>query len=270
MNYKNFKEDLEILQSAYEGWGCAQIALRYMNAMRNSEKRSLLDRVFTPSSPITSIDFFVGRINKIEKVRDTIVTAGQHAVLYGERGVGKTSLANFIRLSFSRNIPTIKVTCNASDTLETLWNKVFKEIEKRIREAWPEKNYEPTSFCESDDNKFNLDEVVEAIEKLGMPMLLILDEYDNIKSPIIKHKIADIIKTLSDNIQFVTLMLVGVAENVTELIEYHESNSRCLKQIKLERMDHAELKEILDSRLKKLEITISKSVEDDIISYSQG
>lgn len=271
MNYSDeLTVSLERIRNAVEYSGLSPSAQNYITAMRRSERKSTLDQVFTPSSPITSIDFFVGRINKISAVTDTIVTAGQHAVLYGERGVGKTSLANFIRLTFSSNIPTIKVTCNSSDSLSTLWNKVFKDIGKRINEVWPERNYIPPDFLEDDNEKFNLDEVVEEIEKLGTAMLLILDEFDNIKQDIVKQKIADTIKTLSDNIPFVTLMLVGVAENINELIKHHPSTSRCLRQIKLERMDREELRKILENGLKRLNLTISSAVEEDIISFSQG
>src|SRR5690606_21615037 len=56
---------------------------------------------------------------------------GQHAVLYGERGVGKTSLANMIfpRLhmdSMEKLAPLIN--CMTEDTYATLWKRVFETI----------------------------------------------------------------------------------------------------------------------------------------------
>jgi replication-associated recombination protein RarA len=55
-----------------------------------------LSKVFTPSAPITASDFFVRRLGEIEEITESVAEPGQHAVLYGERGVEKTSLANFI------------------------------------------------------------------------------------------------------------------------------------------------------------------------------
>jgi hypothetical protein len=49
---------------------------------------------FTPSTPITSRDSFAGRSREIQKVIGVVTEPGKHAIIYGERGVGKTSLAN--------------------------------------------------------------------------------------------------------------------------------------------------------------------------------
>ena len=49
---------------------------------------------FTPGSPIDSTGLFCGRSKQTGMIIDSINFKGQHAILYGERGVGKTSLAN--------------------------------------------------------------------------------------------------------------------------------------------------------------------------------
>jgi len=43
--------------------------------------------------------------NQLEKVMDAINEDGQHAILYGERGVGKTSLANIMSTSYTNLFP---------------------------------------------------------------------------------------------------------------------------------------------------------------------
>ena len=54
-------------------------------------------QVFTPGAPISERALFSGRLNQIRKVLDTISQTGYHAVLYGERGVGKTF---FVKCTF--------------------------------------------------------------------------------------------------------------------------------------------------------------------------
>ena len=58
-------------------------------------KYARVAEVFTPGAPIDSLDLFAGRIEQIKDVLTAVVQRGQHLVLYGERGVGKTSLAKF-------------------------------------------------------------------------------------------------------------------------------------------------------------------------------
>jgi hypothetical protein len=48
-------------------------------------------RVFTPGTPVKDPSLFSGRTREKDKLRHTIQQTGYHAVLYGERGVGKTS-----------------------------------------------------------------------------------------------------------------------------------------------------------------------------------
>jgi ABC-type transport system involved in cytochrome bd biosynthesis fused ATPase/permease subunit len=60
------------------------------------DRINLIDTVFTPAAPIRTRDLFFGRMDQLKRVVETINEPGQHAALYGERGVGKTSLANII------------------------------------------------------------------------------------------------------------------------------------------------------------------------------
>lgn len=52
--------------------------------------------VFTPRTPISDRELFAGRWTEINQLVDAVNETGLHVVLYGERGVGKTSLANVI------------------------------------------------------------------------------------------------------------------------------------------------------------------------------
>lgn len=95
--------------------------------MTKEQKLELLSQVFTPISPIKEKDFFYGRINQLNKIVDAINEKGQHVILYGERGVGKTSLANIMIKSFTNTYP-IKVTCNTQDNFKTLWTRCLNEV----------------------------------------------------------------------------------------------------------------------------------------------
>ena len=60
-------------------------------------KRSMvLGQHFKPATPIDNVSLFCGRVRQRQTVVDAINQSGQHVVLYGERGVGKTSLAKML------------------------------------------------------------------------------------------------------------------------------------------------------------------------------
>ena len=64
--------------------------------MTTEEKYTFMAKIngaFTPGAPIDSRDLFAGRTRQIDKAINTIFQRGQHAIIFGERGVGKTSLA---------------------------------------------------------------------------------------------------------------------------------------------------------------------------------
>ena|ERR1700728_4068959 len=51
-----------------------------------------LKTIFRPSSPIDDRELFRGRTDELSRVIGAVQELGQHAVIYGERGIGKTSL----------------------------------------------------------------------------------------------------------------------------------------------------------------------------------
>ncbi|MEJ7663959.1 MAG: hypothetical protein WKG07_32725 [Hymenobacter sp.] len=81
---------------------------------------------------------------------------------------------------------------------------------------------------------------------------------------------ADTIKSLSDNVPFVTILVVGIADNIIELIGDHQSLERCLMQIKMPRMSDPELEEIINNGLTALELIVVEDVKKKIIEYSSG
>ena len=56
-------------------------------------KRFEANQLFTPSTPINVADLFAGRQDQLSRIVDAVGERGRHVILYGERGVGKTSLS---------------------------------------------------------------------------------------------------------------------------------------------------------------------------------
>jgi Cdc6-like AAA superfamily ATPase len=100
--------------------------------------------------------------------------------------------------------------------------------------------------------------------------LFVFDEFDNIKNNNTRVHFADLIKSLSDNSTNIKVMLVGIADNVENLIGNHKSLGRCLMQIKMPRMSDSELREIIEKGYEVIGLEISKVLVNKIIKFSAG
>lgn len=241
--------------------------------MTIEKKLSILRQVFSPISPIQEKDFFYGRINQLEKVADAINEKGQHAILYGERGVGKTSLANIMATSYTHLYP-VKVTCDRLDNFKSLWERAFDSIKfSKTTEGIgfrATKIEEIVNMGNQIRNIVNLrpNQMVNILNSFGdFRMLFIFDEFDNIQNEKVKSSFADLIKSLSDNNTNCTIVLVGIADNIENLIGNHQSLERCLKQVKMPRMKKEECEEIIVNGLEKLDLKIENKVKDKIVEF---
>lgn len=244
--------------------------------MTKDEKLLLINQVFSPTSPIKQRDFFFGRINQLNKIADAINEEGQHAILYGDRGVGKTSLANIMATSYTHLYP-VKVTCNRMDNFKTLWENALDSVQFSKTTTGIGFNPQETKEIVRIGNQArNIPEIrpnhiVQILNSLPAGRLLfIFDEFDNISTKKARAMFADLIKSMSDNNINSTIVLVGIADSIENLIGNHQSLERCLKQVKMPKMKNEECEEIIMSGLEKLGLTIDKKVKDQIIEFSSG
>lgn len=240
-----------------------------------AEELKRLEDAFSPSAPITSQDFFLGRLDQLDEVIDGINERGQHIIVYGERGVGKTSFANIVGTRLIGVFP-VKVTCNRNDGFRALWDKAFKKV--RFERTTAAMGFMPVGRQESmqldlflpDEGDITSLDVQFVLEKISTNLLFIFDEYDSVENSTTAEQMADTMKALSDNAPHVSIMLVGVGATVTDLIGGHESLERCLCQVKMPRMSSRELHGILEKGLEHLGMTMRPAVARDIVRFTQG
>ena len=236
--------------------------------------------VFTPGAPIDQFTLFAGRTDRVREVVNAVNQRGQHVILFGERGVGKTSLANVLaQLMASAGIQGVKsgtVNCDGTDDFASLWRKVFREMHAQRRGdikiglQHPEADTETFSLDRLLPEKVTPDDVRHLVESLGKRVVIVIDELDRIQDTRTTELLADTIKNLSDHSSDCTLVLVGVADSVDELIRQHQSIERALVQVQMPRMSLSELLEILQKGLAELGVTMADDVKLEIAELSQG
>jgi Cdc6-like AAA superfamily ATPase len=218
--------------------------------------------VFTPSAPIDNQALFAGRVNQLNRIIGAVTQRGQHAILFGERGVGKTSLANVllkILRGSQQQLRSVIVNCDTEDRFEQLWCKIFLELEN-------------TQTLDFEQHQINPEFIrVRLQRQIGSSAIIIVDEMDRLKrDAYFTALMADTIKTFSDHSTNITLILVGVANSVEELMAEHLSIERALIQIQMPRMSAEELTEILHKGLDVLSMDMDSAVVDSIVFLSQG
>lgn len=243
--------------------------------MNKQDRIDKVSQVFSPSAPIKSRDLFFGRMEQFRRLQEAIGEMGQHAVIYGDRGVGKTSLANIAEFIYP-DVVVSKVTCNRTESFRSIWEKAFNKITFRKSEKGlgfkaidQEKDIQLDLFL-PDVDQIDSKHIESVLGRLNNKLMFIFDEFDSITDSDTKVRMSDTVKMLSDNMPNVTILIVGIADDVISLIGNHPSIERCLMQIFIPKMSNEELGAIVDGGLNQLDLRINYPQRKKIVEYSEG
>jgi energy-coupling factor transporter ATP-binding protein EcfA2 len=228
------------------------------------ELHMLLGSTFSPHKPINDRDLFVGRIGLITKVVDSVFQSGKHVVLYGDRGVGKSSLANSLKstlMVMANNILIEKRSCTVEHDFNMIWHNLLDDF---YVDGKPAREILPANLNPYDVYKF-----VQYVPE-HQKIVFIIDEFDRITDTRTKQLLSDLVKMFSDGDDRTTIILVGVAKSISELFANHASLPRAMQQIYMPRMDHTELRQIISTRLPTVGMSIEEEALNNIVAYSQG
>lgn len=242
----------------------------------DTKRLHALSEAFSPSAPIDQQALFSGRLSQLTDVLNAINQKGQHAILFGERGVGKTSLARVMSRAVivdGKALLNTSINCDPSMTFSSLWHKLVREIS--LHQSKPGVGFMAESQNVASPIGGMLPETVTPDDvrflctRLGKA-LIVIDEIDRLADTSVTALLADTIKTLSDHAVDTTMLLVGVADSVDSLISEHHSVERALVQVRMPRMSRPELHDIIDKGLQPAAMTISVEAKQKIAALSQG
>ena len=158
----------------------------------------------------------------------------------------------------------MRVNCDQSDNFASLWQKVIDEFPVVITNAAEDNQAAITAAAEratdvlTFDNNPGPNQVRVAFRHLTpiSPVVIFFDEFDQVIGEGTLSLFSNTVKLLSDQIEDVTLVAVGVGDSVDSLIAHHISIQRNLAQVRMPRMNREEIEGILDKGLEKLGMTI--------------
>lgn len=108
-------------------------------------------------------------------------------MIFGQRGVGKTSLANILGTAL-QNLVSVKVSCDGGDTFATIWNRVLTNasisFKQKVFGFSKDEATKTISLGEAlgyDPNATKPAEIADLLRKVGGFCIVILDEFDKIR-----------------------------------------------------------------------------------------
>jgi Cdc6-like AAA superfamily ATPase len=224
----------------------------------------LLSSTFSPHRPINDNDLFVGRIEIVGRIIDAVFQEGNHVVLYGDRGVGKSSLANSLKTTLPKVKSTIyctKRSCTIEHDFGMIWRHLLDDFQIDGRPA--------AELIGQNPNPYDIYKILRDFP-INKNMVFIIDEFDRVQDEKTKQLMSDLIKYLSDNDDRTTIIVVGVAKSIDQLFANHASLPRAMKQISMPRMRPDELEEIITTRIRQVGMSIEPDTTSAIVALSQG
>ncbi len=244
------------------------------------QRAKTLRTAFTPAAPVRSTELFAGRQDQMVRMVDTFDAPGEHAVIFGERGVGKTSLASVTaQMATVGGSVGLRVNCAANDEVGNIWLRVGETLSSMIR-------VDQTRDHHLDDlvdvaagavqlltsPHVSTHDLLTALQIVAQvrPVVLFLDEFDRVEDPNVHAELVDLMKTISDQVLPVTVVVVGVAADVDTLIDEHQSIGRGFNQVEMPRMSTSELTEVATRGLGLAGMTAATEAAEFIAQLSTG
>ena len=133
-------------------------------------------------APIDEEDLFAGRSHEVRRILDAVFARSKHVVLFGERGVGKTSLSNVFWKRFNKTVRSFlvaRVQAGPHDDFSSLWIRALEELHA-VGTANDKSEY--VNF-NTDHETLTPSQVRRELQKCGANSLpiIIIDEYNEIQ-----------------------------------------------------------------------------------------
>jgi Cdc6-like AAA superfamily ATPase len=243
----------------------------------------------SPSDAIQTPELLRGRTHQLSEIRQALFSAGRQIFIYGDRGVGKTSLAQtvaFQQQSSERN--PILVGCAPNSTCFSIACDIAREafptdprMAKQTKQNGMSLSFKGAgaeSKISEEKGDFKLPESLnEAVRLLdyvaqnhSKQTVVVIDEFDQIKNKDEQNMFANLVKQIADKKVGVTLIFCGIGASLDDLFNAHLSAPRYFHPVKLERLSYEARFEIIDSAADHLGITVDDATRWRIPMISDG
>lgn len=192
---------------------------------------------FTPTQPKGGRRRLIGREAELERILQALQQDRAHVVLYSERGRGKTSLANLIVEALRRDGTIVaRHTCDATTAFDDLIRGLMRDLPQSLlaMRGLPGEIDDEGCVAALPPGPLRTLDVVTLPQRLDCSSLVcVVDEFDRVEDAQTRTRLADLIKQLSDRGVRLLFLIVGVSENLDQILGQHPSIQRSVLGVHL-------------------------------------
>jgi Cdc6-like AAA superfamily ATPase len=264
---------------------CYAVAIKDLGI---DEFKRILKENLTPARAISSPQHLKGRAKVLTQIDRSFNSPGKHIFIYGDRGVGKTSLAQTAAfIQQSSDASPILVTCGGSSFLSTVRDAVRsalpagdavfqRKMEYKLKAGIGGFGYDMTRSLTSGvvPPVESINDAIQLLKFVGeahsKEPVIIFDEFDQLADDADKKACAEVIKQVSDQSVNVRFILCGIGTSLEDLIGVHLSTGRYLSPVQLERLTQDARWEIIESAASAVGVTVGTNFLMRIGQISDG
>jgi Cdc6-like AAA superfamily ATPase len=259
------------------------------------------ERVFTPNAIATSAMFArrnepdrAGNPGLQDRVIESLQQPGTQLRVFGETGVGKTSLVAFAAAETDRKLLTVE--CRSSQDFTDLIEQAISKIQGVRLTSYVKHRSESAELAAEGKVPFlasitgkvtghaGRDRTFEIVQKSPVDLLidlmsddgytlLVLDNFQNIVDQGTRTEIAQMMEVLSDRSSStgdLKLVVVGIAEDAQTLLTPSPSVRRRTVDVGVPGMPDDEIRAILETGFRLLELKVDQGLLDYLVFYTDG
>lgn len=255
----------------------------------NEEFGNRLNDVVFPTRPIRSIEYLKGRDNELETIERALYQDGRHIFIFGDRGVGKSSLAaTAAYIHQSSEAQPIFVSGSIDDTFKSIIANIANQALSRSR-IEVSKHHEDVGIewrglkwgkgieIIALDISSQIQSVGDATELLKQVAVrhsarpvVVIDEFDAISNVAERNKFASLLKQLGDQAVALKFIFTGIGKTLDDLLGAHPSAFRQLETLELMRLSWEGRREIVFKAVDAFNLSVDDNVVWRIAIVSDG
>lgn len=249
-----------------------------------------LKETVSPTFPIRTLELLRGRESELETVRRALLMPGRHAFIYGDRGVGKSSLAHTAaNLYQSSDGAPMTVSGSPDGTFNSIIANIAYQALNRSRVEYVSKQTRALSFSWrgltlGGSKEVTPVDIVQHLRTIGDAVgllaeigkshshapIIVLDEFDTISDINERNKFASLVKMIGDQEVKIRFIFTGVGTSLDDLLGAHPSASRQLTTVELSRLGWEGRREIAMEAAHAFGLDLDNNIAWRIAMVSDG